>query len=148
MIATDGLYILKQRFVWVRRTDWWISYIRAIHHVCRAHFLISGSVSSIHNLFMHLRLTVLRKHLTGDYRQMFTQNGFVLYAWRSLSAPLEWCHSNLIALYCNLYVSNIFNWWLSSKDMKLQVLIKEALVVFHWLTFRIMYIYIYIYIYI
>ena len=32
----------------------------------------------------------------------------------------------------------IFNWWLSSKDMKLRVLIKEVLVVFHWLTFRIL----------
>ena len=28
----------------------------------------------------------------------------------------------------------IFNWWLSSKDMKLRVLIKKVLVVFHWLT--------------
>ena len=32
---------------------------------------------------------------------------------------------------------SIFNWWLSSKDMKLWVLTKEVLVVFHWLTFRI-----------
>ena len=31
----------------------------------------------------------------------------------------------------------IFDWWLSSKDMKLRVLIKEGLVVFHWLTFHI-----------
>ena len=30
-----------------------------------------------------------------------------------------------------------FNWWLSSKDTKLRVLIKEVLVFFHWLTFRI-----------
>ena len=31
----------------------------------------------------------------------------------------------------------IFNWWLSSKDMKHWVLIKELLSVFHWLTSRI-----------
>ena len=31
----------------------------------------------------------------------------------------------------------ILNWWLSSKDIKLRVLIKEVLVVFHWLTFCI-----------
>ena len=40
----------------------------------------------------------------------------------------------------------IFNRWLSSKDMKLRVLIKKVLVVFHWLTFRVIYIYISIYI--
>ena len=81
-----------------------------------------------------------------------------------LGALLDWRHSYLIPLV------TISNWWLSSKDMKLRVLIKEVLVVFHWLTFRIillcslasghralfllqettqeLYIYIYIYIYI
>ena len=43
-----------------------------------------------------------------------------------------WYHYIVI---CTLVT--IFNWWLSSKDMKLRVLIKEVLVVFHWLTFRI-----------
>ena len=44
---------------------------------------------------------------------------------------LVWYHYIVI---CTLVT--IFNWWLSSKDMKLWVLIKELLVVFHWLTFR------------
>ena len=55
---------------------------------------------------------------------------------------LIWYHYIVI---CTLVT--ILNWWLSSKDMKLRVLIKEVLVVFHGLTFRIIYIYIYIYIY-
>ena len=33
----------------------------------------------------------------------------------------------------------MFNWWLSCKDIKLRVFIKEELVVFHWLTFSIIY---------
>ena len=45
---------------------------------------------------------------------------------------LIWYHYIVI---CPLVT--ILNWWLSSKDMKLRVLIEEALVVFHWLTFRI-----------
>ena len=45
---------------------------------------------------------------------------------------LIWYHYIVI---CTLVT--IFNRWLSSKDMKLRVLIKEVLVVFHWLTFRI-----------
>ena len=49
---------------------------------------------------------------------------------------LTWYHYIVI---CTLVT--IFNWWLSSKDMKLRVLIKEVLVVFYWLTFRIIYIY-------
>ena len=43
-----------------------------------------------------------------------------------------WYHYYVI---CTLVI--IFNWWLSSKDMKFQVLIKEVLVVFRWLTCRI-----------
>ena len=45
---------------------------------------------------------------------------------------LIWYHYIVI---CTLVT--IFNLWLSSKDMKLQVLIKEVLAVFHWLTFPI-----------
>ena len=33
----------------------------------------------------------------------------------------------------------MFNWWLSCKGIKLRVFIKEELVVFHWLTFSIIY---------
>ena len=54
-----------------------------------------------------------------------------------LGAFLDWRHSYLIPLYCMLVT--IFNWWLFSKDMKRRVLIKEVLVLFHWLTFRIIY---------
>ena len=45
---------------------------------------------------------------------------------------LIWYHYIVI---CMLVI--ILNWWLSSKDMKLWVLIEQALVVFHWLTFCI-----------
>ena len=45
---------------------------------------------------------------------------------------LIWYHYIVI---CTLVT--IFNWWLSSKDMKLRVLIKEVLAVFHWLMFSI-----------
>ena len=55
---------------------------------------------------------------------------------------LIWYHYTVICTFVT-----IFNWWLSSKDMKLRVLIKETLVVFHWLTFCIKHKYIYIYIY-
>ena len=54
----------------------------------------------------------------------------------------------ILVWYCYIVICTlviIFNWWLSSKNMKLRVLIKEVLVVFQWLTFRIIYIYIYIY---
>ena len=54
---------------------------------------------------------------------------------------LIWYHYIVI---CTLVT--IFNWWLSSKEMKLRVLIKEVLGVFHWIRFRIIYIYMYIYI--
>ena len=54
---------------------------------------------------------------------------------------LIWYHYTVICTFVT-----IFNWWLSSKDMKLRVLIKETLVVFHWLTFCIKHKYIYIYI--
>ena len=45
---------------------------------------------------------------------------------------LIWYHYIVICM-----LVTIFNWWLSSKDMKLRVLIKEVLLVFHWLTFCI-----------
>ena len=49
---------------------------------------------------------------------------------------LSWYHwYHWYHVICTLVT--IFNWWLCSKDVKLRVLIKEVLVVFHWLTFRI-----------
>ena len=47
---------------------------------------------------------------------------------------LIWYHYIVI---CTLVT--VFNWWLSSKYMKLRVLIKEVLVMFHWLTFRVIF---------
>ena len=49
-------------------------------------------------------------------------------------ALLEWLHYYLIPYIVICTVVTISNWWFSSKDIKLRVLIKEALVVFHWLT--------------
>ena len=51
------------------------------------------------------------KHLIGDYGQNFAQDGFALYAWRPPG-----CLSGVTSF---------------------QVSIKEALAVFHWLTFCI-----------
>ena len=51
---------------------------------------------------------------------------------------LIWYHYIVI---CTFVI--IFNWELSIKDIKLRVLIKEVHIVFHWLTFRIIYLYIY-----
>ena len=49
--------------------------------------------------------------------------------------------SNLIVIWYHYAVIftlvTISNWWLSSIDMKLRLLIKEAFVVFQWLMFRI-----------
>ena len=58
---------------------WWISYIRAVYYVYGTPLQIFGNASGIWNLFMRLGLAVLRKHLTGDYRRMFSGDGFVLY---------------------------------------------------------------------
>ena len=41
------------------------------------------------NFFMRLGLAVLRKHLTGDYRQMFSRDGFVLCVWQGPASLLE-----------------------------------------------------------
>ena len=78
MVATDGLYILKHRCIGVRVSDWLISYIRAIFHICGTPFQISGSISDIQKLFMRLGLAVLRKHLTGDYNEIFVRYGFLI----------------------------------------------------------------------
>ena len=88
---------------------------------------------------MRLGLAVLQKHLTDDYRWRFFTGWLcptcVTETWVPswIDFILIWCHYTVI---CTLVT--IFNWWFSSKDMKLRVLIKEVLVVFHWLTFRIL----------
>ena len=45
---------------------------------------------------------------------------------------LIWYHYIVICM-----LVTIFNWWLFSKDMKHPVLIKEVLLVFHWLCFAL-----------
>ena len=133
MIATNGLCILKQRFVWVCMTGWWVLCIRNVYHVSVAPFQISGNVFGIQGLFMHQGLAVLRKHLTGHYRQIIGGMTLSCTCYEDLGTPLEWRHSNLISLYRYFTFRND----LSSKDTQLRVLIKEALAIFHWLTFRI-----------
>ena len=73
MIATDGLYKGSLEY-------WWISYIRAKYYVHGTPFQISGNISGIWKLLMHLGLAVLRKYLMDDYCQMFLLDGFVLCA--------------------------------------------------------------------
>ena len=134
MIATDWFHILKQRFVWACMIDYWILYIRVVHHVCWTPFLISGSVSGIQDLFMHLQLAVLRRYLTGDYRQMFTQD-FCYMCDRGLSAPQEWHHSNLYRYIVICTLVTVFNWW-------------NSFHIIYYMIYNMYYIYIYIYIYI
>ena len=60
-------------------TGYWISYIGAIHYIHVTPFLISGSVSDIQDLFIHLGLAV------WDLREMalsYMSDG-------GLVAPLE-----------------------------------------------------------
>ena len=54
---------------WVMHTQihWWIPYIGAVHYVCGIPFQIFGNTSDNRNLFTHLGLAVLQKHLM-DYR--------------------------------------------------------------------------------
>ena len=88
-------------------------------------------------IFMHLGFAVLWKHLIGE---IFKRNGFVLYVWRGPGCPL-WSDVILILIWYHYIVIctlvRRFNGWFYIKDMKLRVLLKEAFVVFHWLTFRI-----------
>ena len=91
-------------------------------------FQTFGNASDIRNLFMRLGW-LWPTCVTGTW----------VTSW--IDVILVWYHYIVIST-----LVPIFNWWLSSKDMKLRVLIKEVLAVFHWLTFRIIYIYIYIYI--
>ena len=120
---------------------WWISYIRAVHYVCGTPFQISGNVSDIRNFFTRLGLAVLQKH------SMMTAGWLPLNVFARCLCPMcvmgTWISSwdDVILIWYRYIVIctlvTILNWWFSSKDLKLQVMIKEALVVIHWLTFRI-----------
>ena len=83
----------------------------------------------------------LPSNVFGEWLCLMCVTGSWVPYWTAII--LIWYHYIVI---CTLVT--IFNWWLSSKDMKLRVLLEEALVVFHWLEFRIIYIYICIYIHI
>ena len=100
---------------WIIHTQvhWWISYIRTVNYVFGTTFQISSNASDIRNLFP----TCVKETWVPSW----------------IDAILIWYHYIVI---CTLVT--IFNWWLSSKDMKLQVLIKEVLIIFHLLTFRIL----------
>ena len=125
---------------WVKGSPeyWWISHIRNVQYVHGTFFQISGDVSGIRNPFMRLRISYSAKTFNG------WQPSNVFAGWLGLTfvtgtwvpswsdAILIWYHYIIIWT-----LVTIFNWWLSSKDIKLRVLLKEALVVFHWLTFRI-----------
>ena len=120
---------------------WWISYIRAVHYVCGTPFQISGNVSDIRNFFTRLGLAVLQKH------SMMTAGWFPLHVFARWLCPMcvmgTWISSwdDVILIWYHYVVIctlvTILNWWFSSKDLKLQVMIKEALVVIHRLTVRI-----------
>ena len=101
-------------------------------------FQTFGNVSDIRNLFIRLELAVLPKKFNGwpplniiaGWLCPTCVTGTWMTSW--IDVILIWYHYILI---CKLVT--IFNGSLSSKDMKLRVLIKEVLLVFHWLTFRI-----------
>ena len=60
--------------------------------------------------------------------------------WKTTSASFinTWSFMSLLDNHQLKMVGD--GWWLTSNDMKIEVLIKEALVVFHWLIFCIVYI--------
>ena len=130
---------------WVIHTQvhWWISYIKAVHYVCGIPFQISGNASAIHILFMSIHYTFFRNGCSSK-----TFNGWlplnVFAGWLCPTCVTgTWVPSwiDVIPIWYHYIVictlAKTFNWWLSSKDMKLRVLIKEVLVIFHWLTFPI-----------
>ena len=125
---------------WVIHTRiyWWIWYIRAVHYVCGTPFQISGNASDIRNLLMCLGFAVLQKTFNG-WTPLHVFAGWLCPTCATGTWVISWIDVILIwyqyIVICTLVA--IFNWWLSSKDMKLRVLIKEVLVVFYWLTFRI-----------
>ena len=128
---------------WIIHTQvhWWILYIGAVHYVCGTTFQVSGNASDIRNRFHAFRIGCSAKTFNGWLPLNVFAGWFcpkcVMRTWVSswIDVIHIWYHYILI---CTLVT--IFNWWLSSKDMKLWVLIKEVLVVFHWLTFRVIYI--------
>ena len=112
--------------------DWWISYIRAVYNVCGAPFQISGNVSGIrpfHTFRINCPVKTFNRWLPSNvfagWSPFICVAGTWLSPWSDII--LVWYHYIVL---CALVT--IFNWWLSSKDMNLRVLIKEALVVFHW----------------
>ena len=82
--------MLKQRFVWVRMTGWWISYIRAVSHVCGAPFLEIWQNVWYPEPFHAFRSSRSAKTFNGDYRQMFSRGMASSYICDAdVVAPLE-----------------------------------------------------------
>ena len=124
---------------WIIRTQvhWWISYIRAVRYVC-------GRLLDIWQCLWHpepfhvFRIGCSAKTFNG-WLPLNVFAGWlcptcVTAAWVPswIEVILIWYHYIVI---CTLVT--ILNWWLSSKDTKLQGLIKEVLIVFHWLSFAL-----------
>ena len=118
-------------------SDWLVDIMHWIRIPC-----LWDSFSDIWQCFWHpgpfyaFRISCSTKTVTGDYHQMFARDGFVLCVgiWvPSWSDAIPICYHYIVI--CILVT--IFNWWLSGKEIKLWVLMKEALVVFQWLTFRL-----------
>ena len=138
MKAVGGLCILKQRFIWVGFTDWWVSYIRALYHVCGTPFQILGNVSGIRDLFMRLGLAVLRKKMFARFASSYVCN-------RKLGFLLEWRHSNLIPYITICTFVTIFNW--RHKILSIDKRSTRSLSLTYVSYYTYIYIYIYIYIY-
>ena len=94
-------YLNKGSFEWV--WPWWVSYIRAVYHVCGTPFQILGNVSGIRDLFMRLGLAVLRKKTFARFASSYVCD-------RKLGFLLEWRHSNLIPYITICTFVTIFNW--------------------------------------
>ena len=138
-ISLDVLhYAFKQSFVWAHMTDYYIWYIRAIDHVCGALFwYLAASLhpGPFHGFGISCFVKACNKWLPSIIYTRWLHVKCVTRARVPLwgDVILIWYHYIVI---CKLVT--VSNWWLSSKDMKLQLLIKEAFVVFHLLLFCIL----------
>ena len=129
---------------WIIRTQvhWWISYIRAVRYVC-------GPLLDIWQCLWHpepfhaFRIGCSAKTFNG-WLPLNVFAGWLCPTCMTATWVPSWIEVILIwyhyIVICTLVT--ILNWWLSSKDTKPQGSIKEVLIVFHWLTFRITFIYI------
>ena len=129
-IHTDSLMDIihwsRTLCLWDPFSDIW----QCLWHPQPFHAFIIGSFAKTFNGW--LPLNVVARWLCPT-----CVRGTSVTSW--IDVILIWYHYIVI---CTLVT--IFNWWLSSKEMKLRVLIKEVLIVFYWLTLRIICRYIYV----